>query len=368
VTDPTLLEGVYAETVETSRLKTHLLTGGTEGGDPVFLVHGNVSSSRFFEETLAALVGERGYRGLAPDLRGFGGTETKPLDATRGLGDFSDDLYALAGALGLGGRKIHLVGWSVGGTIALRYTMDHPDEVASLTLVNPMSPYGFGGTRDAGGVPCWTDYAGSGGGTTNPEFVKRLREGDRSGEDPNSPRNVMNAFYFKPPFRAPKEREEVLLSSMLATKVAEENYPGDVVSSGNWPNVAPGKVGMNNAISPKHCDLSGFASAFAGVESKPPVLWIRGADDAIVSDASFLDFGYLGQLGVVPGWPGDEAYPPQPMVSQIRAVLETYARNGGSYREEVIEDCGHTPQVEKPEQFRRSLFGFLEEQVSGTVL
>jgi pimeloyl-ACP methyl ester carboxylesterase len=364
VADPTLLEGVTTKTVDTSRLRMHLLTGGTEGGEPVFFVHGNVSSSRFFEETLAALSGEVGYWGLAPDLRGFGGSETKPLDATRGLGDFSDDLYALADALGLEGRKIHLVGWSVGGTIAVRYAMDHPDMVASLTLVNPMSPYGFGGTKEDSGIPCWPDYAGSGGGTTNPEFVRRLREGDRSEADPNSPRNVMNAFYFKPPFRAPEEREEVLLSSMLSTKVAEENYPGDATPSDNWPNVAPGKGGMNNAISPKYCDLGGLAR----IDPKPPVLWIRGADDAIVSDASLLDFGFLGKLGAVPGWPGEEVYPPQPMVSQIRAVLEAYARNGGSYREEVIGDCGHSPHVEKPEEFRWTLFGFLEEQVGGTVL
>ena len=362
--DPTLLQGVAGRTVNTPRLITHLLTGGTEGGEPVFFVHGNVSSSRFFEETLAALPNKGGYRGFAPDLRGFGGSETKPLDATRGLGDFSDDLYALAGALGLEGRKIHLVGWSVGGTIAVRYTMGYPDMVASLTLVNPMSPYGFGGTKDFFGTPCWPDYAGSGGGTTNPEFVRRLREGDRSGQDPNSPRNVMNAFYFKPPFRAPKEREEILVSSMLTTKVAEENYPGDTSLSRNWPNVAPGKRGMNNAISPKYCDLGGFAR----INPKPPVLWIRGTDDALVSDASFLDFGFLGKLGTVPGWPGEEVYPPQPMVSQIRAILEEYARNGGSYREAVIVDCGHSPHVEKPEKFRRTLFAFLEEQVGGAVL
>ena len=353
--DPALLEGVTAEIVNIPRLGTHLLAGGAEGGASVFFVHGNTSSSRFFEETLAALPPEADYWVLAPDLRGFGGSETKAVDATRGLEDFSEDLYALAGALGLRERKIHLVGWSVGGMIAMRYTIDHPNTVASLTLVNPMSPYGFGGTRDALGTPCWPDYSGSGGGTTNPEFVRRLREGDRSGEDPSSPRNVMNAFYFKPPFRASKEREEVFLSSMLSTKVSEENYPGDTTVSRNWPNVSPGTKGMNNAISPKYCNLGGFA----GIGPKPPVLWIRGAEDAIVSNASLLDFGHLGQLGVVSGWPGEEVYPPQPMVSQIRAVIKAYGQNGGSYREEVIEDCGHSPQIEKPEEFRQTLFGFL---------
>jgi pimeloyl-ACP methyl ester carboxylesterase len=348
---PDLLEGVGSEVVATPRLETHILTGGPEDGVPVLFIHGNASSSRFFEETLAALPPR--YRGLAPDLRGYGDSETKPLDATRGLGDFSDDLHSLVEALGL--EEFHLVGWSAGGSAAMRYTMDHPSGVASLVLVDPMSPYGFGGTKDSGGTPCWPDHAGSGGGTANPEFVGRLEAKDRTEGDPNSPRNVMNNFYFKPPFRA--AREEVLLSSILSTKTGDDNYPGDMTLSDNWPGVAPGEKGMNNAISPKYCNLEDFAL----VQPGPPVLWVRGDDDAIVSDTSLLDFGYLGQLDAVPGWPGEEVFPPQPMVSQTRAVLDAYEARGGRYREEVIADCGHTPHVEKPEEFRRLLFDFLKE-------
>ena len=347
-----LLEGVSSRTVETGRLRTHLLESGPEDGAPVLFVHGNASSGRFFEETLAALPG---HRGLAPDLRGFGDSETRPLDATRGVADFSDDLRALVEVLGLAGRPVHLVGWSAGGPVAMRYVVDNPGSVASLLLVNPMSPYGFGGTRDELGTPCWPDFAGSGGGTANPEFVGRLSAKDRTADDPNSPRNVMNNFYFAPPFKAPPEREEVLLSSILSTTTGDDNYPGDMATSENWPGVAPGARGMNNAISPKHCDVSGFAR----VDPKPPVLWVRGSADTIVSDASFLDFGTLGRMEFVPGWPGEGVFPPQPMVSQTRAVLEDYAAAGGSYREEVLEGCGHTPHVERPEEFRGLLFGFV---------
>jgi hypothetical protein len=69
VADPTLLEGVTARTVNTPRLRTRLLSGGAVGGAPVFFVHGNVSSSRFFEETLAALPPDAGYWGLARAAR-----------------------------------------------------------------------------------------------------------------------------------------------------------------------------------------------------------------------------------------------------------------------------------------------------------
>jgi len=74
-----------------------------------------------------------------------------------------------------------------------------------------------------------------------------------------------------------------------------------------------------------------------------------------VSDASFFDLGTLGKLGYVPGWPGEDVYPPQPMVGQTRAVLERYAAAGGSFREVVLADCGHTPFVEQPDAFLAAL-------------
>ena len=36
------------------------------------------------------------------------------------------------------------------------------------------------------------------------------------------------------------------------------------------------------------------------------MLWIRGDSDAIVADATFFDINYLGQAGVIPGWPGED--------------------------------------------------------------
>jgi len=92
---------------------------------------------------------------------------------------------------------------------------------------------------------------------------------------------------------------------------------------------------------------------------KPSILWIRGDSDQIVSDMSLFDFDTLGQLGAVPGWSGADVFPPQPMVSQTRAVLDRYAANGGVYREVVITDAGYSPHIEKPEAFRQALIEFL---------
>ena len=221
----------------------------------------------------------------------------------------------------------------------------------SGTVVNPGSIYGFGGSKDLDGTPCYDDFAGSGGGVVNPDFPKLIAAGDRSTDNPQaSPRVVMNGFYWKPPFVP--AREEDLLSSLMTEKIGEQKYPGDFVPSGNWPNVAPGKFGPINALSPKYVGDS--VKNFVGAASKPFILWVRGDSDMIVSDNSFFDFGTLGKLGYVPGWPGEDVYPPQPMVGQTRSLLEKYAAQGGSFEEVVIADSGHTPYVEKPEEFMKA--------------
>ena len=107
-------------------------------------------------------------------------------------------------------------------------------------------------------------------------------------------------------------------------------------------------------MAPNHSGLSALADA----PVKPPVLWMRGDGDIMVSDTSLCDFGYLGQAGVVPGWPGAEVIPPQPMVAQTRAVLARYAANGGSVRETVLSG-GHGCHLESPAEFVSAVTDFL---------
>lgn len=352
--NPPLLEGIRATVVETPRLRTQVLVRDPGVGEPVILVHGNTATSRAFEELMLALPSR--YHVLAPDLRGYGRSEPKPVDATRGMRDFSDDLYALVQTLGL--RKPHLAGWSLGGCVIMQYAIDHPAEVASLTLMATGSPYGFGCTRDAAGTITSPDFAGSGGGLVNPEILRRFQAGDRSADSPFSPRNRINNTWFKAPFRSP--REDILVDELLLTVVGDDNYPGDSVPVQTWPGVGPGTRGVASALSPKYCNLS----ALAQIEPRPPILWVRGDADRLVSDTSLLDPGFLGQIGLLPGWPGPEIFPPQPMIAQTRLMLEQYAANGGSYREVVLQDCGHSPHIEHPEEFNAAFFSLLEEAAS----
>jgi pimeloyl-ACP methyl ester carboxylesterase len=346
-----LLPGVRSVTTDTPRLRIHHLESGPTDGVPLVLIQGNLSSGRFFEHLLPDIPDT--YRVIVPDMRGFGDTERAPLDATRGLRDWADDLAGLLDALDVD-RPPHLVGWSTGAGAIAQYALNERP-VASLTLIDPVGPYGFGAThRD--GTPWFPDYAGSGAGIAPPEIIERLNAGDRSTESPLSPRNVLGAFWGDAGPTDPA-RAEGLLDEFLKMWVSEDNFPGDSVPSENWPGVAPGTRGILNALSPKYCRWDSLVE----LADKPPVMWVHGGQDAVVGNASVWDVAVLGAAGLIPGWPGEQTCPSQPMSDQIRAVLETYRQAGGTVRTEWYEDAHHLPVFEERERFLAALTQFLAE-------
>ncbi|MEU4243666.1 alpha/beta hydrolase [Actinoplanes sp. NPDC026619] len=339
-------------TVAVRGISLNVLVDGPVDGTPVLLVHGNCSSAAFWQPLLRQLPAN--LRIVAPDLRGYGRSEAAPVDATRGLSDFADDISAIIDnpeIFGQSGRKITLAAHSMGCGVAMQLLIDNPGRFRAVLLEAPVSPYGFGATRDLDGTPTTPDFAGAGGGGANPDFVRRIVEGDRADDGPTSPLAVLRTAYVADPSSLGDD-EQLLLDTVLSTAIGDDNYPGDSKPSDNWPGVSPGDRGVLNTMAPNHFNV---AEALVAVKEKPPIIWVRGDRDAIVSDTSFFDLAYLGQLGVVPGWPGEEACPPQPMVGQTRAVFERY----GPYTEVVYENCGHSPHVERPAEVAAELLKLL---------
>ncbi|MBX2804187.1 MAG: alpha/beta hydrolase [Myxococcales bacterium] len=341
------LPGIRSSKVQTPQLAVHVLEAGDADGVPVVFVHGNVSSATFWEDTLLAL--PQGLRGVALDLRGYGDTEAEPVDPALGLDDMAADLWAVVDALQL--QRVHLVGHSMGGGVVQKAVMQRPAAVRTVTLVSTVSPYGYGGSHGPDGTMTFDDGAPTG---VNPDFVALLQAGETGAEDPMAPRNVFRAFYVTPPLM--HEREDALVASMLTTRVGDAFYPGTSVPSENWPGAAPGEQGILAAFNRKNFDASGIAD----IEPKPPVLWVRGDGDQIVADEAMFDLAALGKMGAIPGYPGVEVCPPQPMIAQTRAVLERYAAKGGSYREVVLEGTAHSPFLEKPDDFAAELHAHLQ--------
>src|SRR6185312_7270343 len=116
-----LLPGVRSRTAATDRLRVHWIESGPADGVPVVLLHGNLSTGRFYEHLMPGA--PAGLRLIAPDMRGFGDTERVPIDAARGLRDWADDTFSLIKKLGIT-RPVHLVGWSTGGAAIGNYAED----------------------------------------------------------------------------------------------------------------------------------------------------------------------------------------------------------------------------------------------------
>lgn len=95
-------------------------------GHPLVLIHGGYMDRRMWDDQFGVFA--ENYRVIRYDVRGFGITELPQVP-------YSDrqDLYELLKFLGV--EKAHLLGLSLGGEIAIDFTLEHPEMVDALVLV-----------------------------------------------------------------------------------------------------------------------------------------------------------------------------------------------------------------------------------------
>jgi pimeloyl-ACP methyl ester carboxylesterase len=107
---------------------------GPEDGPLVLLLHGFPELCRSWRHQLPALAGA-GYRAVAPDLRGYGETESRgPYD----LRTLAADVAGLIEALGR--EHAVVVGHDWGGVIAWAVAHLHRDRVERLVVLNAPHP------------------------------------------------------------------------------------------------------------------------------------------------------------------------------------------------------------------------------------
>ena len=102
-------------------------------GDPVVLVHGLADDHRAWRRVVGRLMLSR--RVILYDFRGHGSTTLGEADGT--LRQLGDDLVGVLDAIGL--DQATVAGFSLGGTIAMRAAIDHPERIAALALVGTSS-------------------------------------------------------------------------------------------------------------------------------------------------------------------------------------------------------------------------------------
>lgn len=109
----------------------HFEEANPTGSPPVVLLHGLGSAGEDWRLQFEPLAG-LGFRVLAPDMPGFGWS---PWPGGKVSVERMADLVAQF-MEGVGASPAHVVGISMGGTVALQLALDHPDRVRSLVLVN----------------------------------------------------------------------------------------------------------------------------------------------------------------------------------------------------------------------------------------
>lgn len=97
-------------------------------GDPILFIHGNFNDNQIWNEQIDFF--SQKFKTIRYDLRGYG-LSSKPGSAFSNV----DDLKTLVDYLKL--QNIVLVGSSMGGGVALDFTLAYPHLVETLVVVSP---------------------------------------------------------------------------------------------------------------------------------------------------------------------------------------------------------------------------------------
>lgn len=131
------LETLKEYEVEVRGLNLCVCTWGPESGKPILCLHGVLNQGAIWD-AIAAILVEWGYRVIAPDLRGHGKSSHIGPEGNYQLLDHLGDVDALVQQLGL--ESFPVVGHSMGAVIAASYASARPQQIESLTLVEPVVP------------------------------------------------------------------------------------------------------------------------------------------------------------------------------------------------------------------------------------
>ena len=121
-------EGFHNESTTIHGQRIHYYEGGS--GQPVLLVHGLGSRAEDWANLMPQLK-QAGFHVYAIDLLGYG-RSARPADATYSIPEETGYVEGFLADRKL--DKVNLVGWSMGGWVAMRVALDQPERVQRLVL------------------------------------------------------------------------------------------------------------------------------------------------------------------------------------------------------------------------------------------
>lgn len=137
-TEPVVADtGARVTRFERVGLEFDVTDEGPLDGEPVVLLHG-FPTDRSSWQQVAPRLHAAGLRTLAPDQRGYSPAARPPGQAEYRLEELVADVLALLERAGV--ARAHVVGHDWGGAVAWLLAGNHPDRVASVTVLSTPHP------------------------------------------------------------------------------------------------------------------------------------------------------------------------------------------------------------------------------------
>jgi pimeloyl-ACP methyl ester carboxylesterase len=268
---------------------------GVSNGRAVVLMHGKNFGGYYWREVAQALSVE-GYRVIVPDQIGWGKSSKPEIRYSFQL--LAANTAHLLDTLGI--KTVAVVGHSTGGMLAVRFTLMYPERVTQLVLEDPI---GLEDYRVL--IPAQTD-----------ETLYRA-------ELANTDAEKIRAFYAHYFVHPQPEMYEPLAEVQIRVTLSGE-YP-------RWAKASALAYQM----------LYQQPVRYEYRYLRPPTLVIVGEKDHAVPLASYAPAEARARMGN--------------FVELGRAAVKEIPH--GTLV--VVPDCGHIPHIEKPEEFKEALMGFL---------
>ena len=265
-------------------------------GKTALLLHGKNFSSFYWESTIEFLT-HQGYRVIATDQLGFGAS-SRP-DIHYSFHQMAQTTKALLDHLGI--KQVDIIGHSMGGMLAVRFTLLFPDTVDKLVLENPI------------GIE---DYR---------KLIPYVSLQDQYAAELSQTYDKMLA-YQKSYYAGAWKPEYEIFARDQATVLNTGEYPRDA-----WSAALTYEMIYEQPIV---YDVEDIAR---------PALLIIGQDDRTVVGKNHLPPNLQSVAGQYPE-----------LGRKMHAAIK------GSTLVEVT-NCGHIPHLQKPEQFRDAIVKFFAQ-------
>ena len=273
-----------------------------QGDQVLLLIHGNFSSSLHYTPLLERLPSN--IKVIAPDLRGFG--DSTYYRRISSLNDFAEDIYMFMQAKEI--EQFDVVGWSLGGGVALELAAHHPEVVKSLVLINSTTHKGY---------PVFKKGADG-----KPLVGEVYHSADEMANDP---------VQVLPILKAQKENNFAFVSYIFDVMIYTVNKPSEDNN----------KVWINESLKQRNLPDADWALANLNMSDQ------HNFYNAGTNNISKV------KAPVLHTWGTKDITVPEYMIKDNVKAMEEQSKYI------VYEDCGHSPLVDVPDQLTKDILEFI---------